>query len=292
VLCSFVRNFEYSEKDMEEVKDENGNVTKEIKSISVEAQAAVTVVGRIWFEVAKIKEPELVEEAIIREFGRPDFEKINNLIERVPSPKVDLSGGQLKKANLKYLFLFEVDLSGANLRGADLIEAYLRGVYLREADLIRAYLAGADLRGADLSGADLRSAFLIDSRLNEANLLEVNLLGANLRGADLSGADLGGANLSAADLSGANLSRVKFFMLTDLLHAGAFSSEYSSDTYIEIQQLLTVKSLWEAIGIPKIVKSGVEKEKPELFVNYGSYKYEEIIRKRKEKKVLENKKTN
>ena len=47
------------------------------------------------------------------------------------------------------------DLSGANLRGADLSEAYLYGANLRGADLSEADLYGANLRGADLSEADL-----------------------------------------------------------------------------------------------------------------------------------------
>ena len=89
----------------------------------------------------------------------------------------------------------KADLSGANLRGADLYK-----VNLREADL-----SGADLRGtclicADLSGANLRGACLICADLSGANLRGVDLSEANLRGADLSGADLRDANLSGADL--------------------------------------------------------------------------------------------
>jgi len=64
------------------------------------------------------------------------------------------------------------DLSGANLRSADLYGADLRSVNLRSADLY-----GANLRGADLRSADLRGA---------------NLYGANLRSVNLSSADLAG----------------------------------------------------------------------------------------------------
>ena len=64
----------------------------------------------------------------------------------------------------------EVDLSGANLRGANLYEVDLSGADLYEADL-----SGANLYEADLSGADL----------SEANLSEANLYGANLNGAEL-----------------------------------------------------------------------------------------------------------
>ena len=69
--------------------------------------------------------------------------------------RADLSGADLREANLRGADLSEADLSGANLRGADLSEADLSGANLRGADLIRADLIRADLSGADLSGADL-----------------------------------------------------------------------------------------------------------------------------------------
>ena len=47
------------------------------------------------------------------------------------------------------------DLSGANLRGADLSGVDLSGATLRGVDLSGANLSGANLRGADLSGANL-----------------------------------------------------------------------------------------------------------------------------------------
>ena len=80
------------------------------------------------------------------------------------------------------------NLSGANLRGADLSGANLSTANLSGANLSGANLSNANLRGADLSGANLRNA----------NLSNANLSGANLRGANLSN-----ANLSNADLRGA-----------------------------------------------------------------------------------------
>ena len=109
----------------------------------------------------------------------------------------DLSGADLRRANL-----YEADLSGADLRRANLRGADLRGANLREADLRGADLSGADLRGADLRGADLSGA-----DLRGANLREADLSGADLSGADLHGADLRGANLYGADLRGADLIR-------------------------------------------------------------------------------------
>ena len=107
--------------------------------------------------------------------------------------------------------VLDYDLSGANLRGADLSDADLSGANLRgadlsDADLRRANLSGANLRGADLRRANLRGADLSDADLRRADLSGADLSGANLRGADLSDADLRRANLSGADLSGADLS--------------------------------------------------------------------------------------
>jgi uncharacterized protein YjbI with pentapeptide repeats len=97
--------------------------------------------------------------------------------------RADLSGADLRSANL----------CGADLSGAYLRSAYLRSANLCGADLRSANLWGADLSGADLCGADLRSAVLCGADLSGADLS-----GAYLRSADLSGANLRGANLRSA----------------------------------------------------------------------------------------------
>ena len=77
------------------------------------------------------------------------------LNEEVGGQKANLSGADLRWANL-----YEANLSGSNLRGSDLCEANLSGANLRETDLSEANLRGADLRWANLRGADLNfSAF-------------------------------------------------------------------------------------------------------------------------------------
>lgn len=98
-----------------------------------------------------------------------------------------------------------IDLSGKNLRYADLVGADLRCADLRNADLIYADLRGADLRGADLSTADLNSANLTRTYLSYANLCEAILYNADLRYSDLRNANLCGANLRNANLTDANL---------------------------------------------------------------------------------------
>jgi uncharacterized protein YjbI with pentapeptide repeats len=85
------------------------------------------------------------------------------------------------------------DLSGANLRDANMYEAELRDANLCKADLAGAILVSADLYGANMHNADLRG---VD--LRKADLRLADLRGAGLRFADLRGAVLAGANLSGA----------------------------------------------------------------------------------------------
>ena len=102
------------------------------------------------------------------------FEKIGHIKPFNREEVLELiAKGNQNKLN-EYDF-YGADLSGANLRSANLSGADLSGANLRSANLSGANLSGANLSGANLSGADLS--------------------GANLRSADLSGADLSGANL-------------------------------------------------------------------------------------------------
>jgi uncharacterized protein YjbI with pentapeptide repeats len=125
--------------------------------------------------------------------------------------KANLSGANLRGADLSWKDLHEANLSGADLSGADLSEANLSGANLSRANLLGAILSGADLSGANLLGAILSGADLSGKDLSGANLRGAILSGAdlsraNLCGTDLSGADLSRANLNEADLSGADLS--------------------------------------------------------------------------------------
>ena len=104
----------------------------------------------------------------------------------------------------------KANLSGADLRGADLYRANLRGASLRGASLRRANLSGADLRGANLRETTLKWANLKWANLNGAYLRWANLSGADLSGADISKADLRGADLRGSDISGADLRGVYF----------------------------------------------------------------------------------
>ena len=72
--------------------------------------------------------------------------------------EADLEGTNLSGANLHATDLYEADLRKANLKGADLYEADLTGADLYKADLTRANLRGADLYEADLTATNLRGA--------------------------------------------------------------------------------------------------------------------------------------
>lgn len=73
------------------------------------------------------------------------------------------------------------DLSGANLRQANLYKARLHGSTLEEANLRGANLGLASLVGAKLQDADLQHADLRGADLSFANLLGTKLKGADLR---------------------------------------------------------------------------------------------------------------
>ena len=136
-------------------------------------------------------------------------------LRRADLSKADLRRADLREAYLHGANLREADLHGADLReaelnGADLSKANLTGADLRRADLSKADLHGADLRGANLSKAALREADLYGADLREADLSKADLWGSDLHGADLRGADLRGVvlrYLSGANLTGANLSK-------------------------------------------------------------------------------------
>jgi uncharacterized protein YjbI with pentapeptide repeats len=88
-----------------------------------------------------------------------------------------------------------VDLTGSDLRQADLSDASLVAVIFND----------TQLANANFSHANLQEAQFINADLSGANLQGAQLDGTNFQNADLSGADLRECDLSAANLTGANL---------------------------------------------------------------------------------------
>jgi uncharacterized protein YjbI with pentapeptide repeats len=86
------------------------------------------------------------------------------------------------------------NLADTNLSGVDLKFAQLQGAFLPSANLTNAILDVANLKGAILNNANLTNA-----KLNIADLTNAILIGANLTGAHLEQADLTGAWVNYAN---------------------------------------------------------------------------------------------
>jgi uncharacterized protein YjbI with pentapeptide repeats len=115
-------------------------------------------------------------------------------------PRLD---GRRKRSVLQFLKECNLILAGnsiVDLSGADMRNANLHQLDLTVADLSGAYVQDADLGRASLAGADLSKANMIHANLSGANLLGIYLSRAMLFGAKLTGADLTRANLQGAIL--------------------------------------------------------------------------------------------
>lgn len=86
---------------------------------------------------------------------------------------------------------------GANLSGADLRNAELNG-----SNLQRVYLAGADLSGVDLRSSNLTGAVITNADVRGGDLSKTNLDNVNLTGSDLTDAYLRGALTNTNLLAG------------------------------------------------------------------------------------------
>jgi uncharacterized protein YjbI with pentapeptide repeats len=102
------------------------------------------------------------------------------LVEKLLSGTEAWNQWRLENPNQARLDLRQVNLSGANLREAD--------------------LSKADLTGANLSGVNLTQARLYAASMTGTNLSHANLAGSILNGAIFIEADLSGANLFSANL--------------------------------------------------------------------------------------------
>lgn len=115
---------------------------------------------------------------------------------------IDLSGADLREAELRVIHFEEANLAGACFTGVDLFDCVFRGANLRGADLdgaqcYRTVFASADLRDVKL-GADLTAAVFDGADLRGADLRNARLDHAKLQGAKLDGAKLPRSFVSAA----------------------------------------------------------------------------------------------
>ena len=92
----------------------------------------------------------------------------------------------LFQADLAYMDLSDIDVSGARLRQSDMQLSTFDDWTLAGANISVSNLFGARFNRADFTGANLQSATLVGTYLGSSILTNANLAGANLSGADLS----------------------------------------------------------------------------------------------------------
>lgn len=149
----------------------------------------------------------------------------NKWFEKNRNIQPDLSGIDLRRAQLKEIKLWQANLEDTDFYEANLIGSYLIGANLaytdfQQAELRRATLSGTDLREAIIRSADLREAQLIGANLSRMNLSNMRFSDANLKSANLDGADLNYAKLQHANLDGATLND------SNLEHASLFRANF------------------------------------------------------------------
>lgn len=122
-----------------------------------------------------VKNPDDDVQAVLTVLGRRARVYGDGESYRLNLSGTDLRWADLEGANLQGVNLSRAHLYPANLRGADLTNSVLREAYLMEADL-----AGAILRGADLWKVHAERAVLKEACFKGAALLEGNLHGADV----------------------------------------------------------------------------------------------------------------
>ncbi len=141
----------------------------------------------------------------------------------------------------------------------NLYDCYLHSVDLRKAILVGANMGKADLTNANLECVELRNANLRGAKLAKAKLEKASLMRTNLEEADLVEVNLQGANLLKAKLANANLKRAKLnnaiLWGADLKGATSMNTNLKGvDTFLVVQQLEKVKSLYKAEMDPELLE--------------------------------------
>lgn len=130
---------------------------------------------------------------------------------------LDLSGADLRGANLQEAFLIGANLSNARLQNANLQMARLEGSRLVHAIMKRVFMSGARLESADLCFVNMKDISLQDAYLEDANFYAANIDGRNIfdmkfNRAKLDGVSFSGADLKMVDFREASLEGADFYM--------------------------------------------------------------------------------
>lgn len=127
-----------------------------------------------------------------------------------PDITPDLSGANLRRAELMGANLSRANLRGACLRETNLQEAYLEEADLTDTDLSSARLQWTRLSGAKLTGARFEERLLQGNTVGGASFAKLDLHRTNFSNTYLFAADFYESDLSDADLSGATLTLATF----------------------------------------------------------------------------------
>jgi uncharacterized protein YjbI with pentapeptide repeats/uncharacterized RDD family membrane protein YckC len=185
------------------------------------------------------------------------------LLSHVLMNRTNLIRATLSQSNLSYAILTGANLSSAQLQNADLRQAVLENAIFTGANLVEANLTQANLQGARLGQVNAIGAYLQFGRLTQsdwqgADLSAANLGQANLQYANLSSTKLAGANLSNAQLQNANL-RNADLSKADLRGANlagadfqgasfAVSKTVKSDEFIEQSPAMTEPAIVKGVN--------------------------------------------
>ena len=125
---------------------------------------------------------------------------------------VDLSGRDLRGADLTGAFFVRADLRRARLDGANLGDAVMEGANLTLARIAYANFRGARMESARFSQATIRGAVFVAARMRSADFLradisETDFRNANFRNADFTDASFRDVSFANAKLFGSVFSR-------------------------------------------------------------------------------------
>ena len=142
------------------------------------------------------------------------------IIHSIKGKKLYESKARTIRTTLEEAVANDVDLTGADLRKANLKNASLDGLKAPKSCFWGANLACADMAGADLSGSDLRNTALDGVCLAHTKLCKVDLQGAYFSHTILEDADLQGARISCISFFDCDLRTVRNLCDATYVHWG------------------------------------------------------------------------
>lgn len=180
---------------------------QELRPISVDIQAALTVTGRrellenISSQKLNLSHTNLTEAQFQENLSFEHFLFEGACFNGAYLSNIELSHSNLNKARLNNVNSLNKGLTvkAAKLNSTQLVEAEIIGSQLSRADFSNANLHKANLSSSNFYKANFVQAKLGEAILDKANLSSANFQGANLSGTSLVGADLHGANFTDAE---------------------------------------------------------------------------------------------